>query len=138
MVSRGDVPVASSSCIWVVSTPASTGCRRPIAGTGDRAGWRFIEFFTASIRNPNTRRGYGRAVSDFFRWCHEHRVRDLAHISPTIVAAYVEQLQQTDAKPSVKQHLAAVRMLFDWLVTGQVIPVNPAHSVRGPKYVVPW
>lgn len=107
-----------------------------IANAGDRAGWRFIEFFTANIRNPNTRRAYGRAVGDFFRWCTQHRVRDLAHISPTIVAAYVEQLQQTHAKPSVKQHLAAVRMLFDWLVTGQVIPVNPAHSVRGPKYVV--
>ncbi|MBI3785561.1 MAG: tyrosine-type recombinase/integrase [Deltaproteobacteria bacterium] len=107
-----------------------------IASAGDRAGWRFMEFFTANIRNPNTRRAYGRAVSDFFRWCSEHRVRDLAHISPTVVAAYVEQLQQTHAKPSVKQHLAAVRMLFDWLVTGQVVPVNPAHSVRGPKYVI--
>jgi site-specific recombinase XerD len=27
-------------------------------------------------------------------------------------------------------------MLFDWLVTGQVLEVNPAHAVRGPKYVV--
>jgi site-specific recombinase XerD len=95
-----------------------------------------LHFTSANLRNPNTRRAYCRAVADFFRWCTAHRVRDLAHISPTVVAAYVEQLQQTHAKPSVKQHLAAVRMLFDWLVTGQVIPVNPAHSVRGPKYVV--
>jgi len=36
----------------------------------------------------------------------------------------------------VKQHLAAVRMLFDWLVTGHVLEANPAHAVRGPKYVV--
>jgi site-specific recombinase XerD len=36
----------------------------------------------------------------------------------------------------VKQQLAAVRMLFDWLVTGQVVPTNPAAAVRGPKYVV--
>jgi integrase/recombinase XerD len=36
----------------------------------------------------------------------------------------------------VKQHLAALRMLFDWMVIGQVIPMNPAHAVRGPKYVV--
>ena len=40
------------------------------------------------------------------------------------------------SKPSVKQHLAAIRMLFDWLVTGQVVAMNPAHSVRGPKHVV--
>ena len=52
------------------------------------------------------------------------------------VAAYIEQLQDSHAKPSVKQHLATIRMLFDWLVTGQVVPVNPAHAVRGPKHVV--
>ena len=40
------------------------------------------------------------------------------------------------AAPTVKQHLAAIRMLFDFLVTGQVIPMNPAASVRGPKHVV--
>lgn len=40
------------------------------------------------------------------------------------------------APPTVKQHLAAIRMLFDWLVTGQIVEVNPAISVRGPKYVV--
>jgi site-specific recombinase XerD len=36
----------------------------------------------------------------------------------------------------VKQQLAAVRMLFDWLITGQVVPFNPASAVRGPKHVV--
>ena len=40
------------------------------------------------------------------------------------------------AKPTVKQHLAAVRMLFDWLITGGILTVNPAHAVRGPKHVV--
>src|ERR1035438_3015160 len=52
------------------------------------------------------------------------------------VAAYIEHLMTTRAKPTVKQHLAAIRMLFDWLVTGQVIPLNPAHAVRGPKHSV--
>ena len=40
------------------------------------------------------------------------------------------------AAPTVKQRLAALRHLFDWLVNGQVVPVNPAHSVRGPRHVV--
>jgi integrase len=53
-----------------------------------------------------------------------------------LVAAYIETLQEQLAPPSVKQHLAAIRMLFDWLVTGQVVPHNPAASVRGPKHVV--
>jgi integrase/recombinase XerD len=52
------------------------------------------------------------------------------------VAAYIEELGQRLDKPSVKQHLAALRMLFDYLVTGQVLPTNPAYAVRGPKHVV--
>jgi site-specific recombinase XerC len=49
---------------------------------------------------------------------------------------YIEALQATAAKPTVKLHLAAIRMMFDWLVVGQVLAVNPAHAVRGPKHVV--
>jgi integrase/recombinase XerD len=52
-------------------------------------------------------------------------------VQPVHVAAYVEQLQDQFSAPTVKQHLACIRMLFDWLVTGQVVPSNPAHSVRG-------
>lgn len=108
----------------------------PIAAAGDQATWRFIEFFTANIRNLNTRRAYGRAVGSFFRWCDEHRIRRLDQINPTVVAAYVEGSGESLSKPTVKQHLAAVRMLFDWLVVGQVVPMNPASAVRGPKHVV--
>ena len=57
-------------------------------------------------------------------------------IRPFDVAAWVEQLQQKHSAPSVKQQLAAVRMLFDWLITGQIVPMNPASAVRGPKHVV--
>lgn len=108
----------------------------PIAAAGDQAAWRFIEFFTANIRNPNTRRAYGRAVGDFFRWCESRRIQRLEQINPTVVAAYVEDLGRDRSKPTVKQHLAAVRMLFDWLVIGQVVPMNPTSAVRGPKHVV--
>jgi hypothetical protein len=45
-----------------------------IADAGERAGKRFIEFFTATIRNANTRRAYARAVSDFLAWCHQGRL----------------------------------------------------------------
>jgi hypothetical protein len=38
--------------------------------------------------------------------------------------------------PGVKQQLAAMRMLFDWLITGQIVPTNSAAAVRGPKRVV--
>ena len=36
----------------------------------------------------------------------------------------------------MKQHLAAIRALCDWLVVHQVLAVNPAAAVRGPKHVV--
>ena len=62
--------------------------------------------------------------------------QDLARVNPVAVAAYVEQLGDQFSKPTVKQHLAAIRMLMDYLVTGGVLPFNPASSVRGPKHVV--
>ena len=106
-----------------------------IADAGEQAGWRYLEFFTANIRNPHTRRAYARACGRFFAWC-EDRGLTLAAIRPFDVAAWVEHLQQEHSAPGVKQQLAAVRMLFDWLITGQVVPTNPASAVRGPKHVV--
>ncbi len=110
-----------------------------IADAGDGAARRFFEFFTANIRNPNTRAAYAQAVRQFFDWCQARRL-GLRDIEPVAVAAYIESLQRREAKPlnapSVKQHLAAIRTLFDWLVVGQVVPTNPATSVRGPKHVV--
>jgi site-specific recombinase XerD len=79
---------------------------------------------------------YYRAVGQFFAWCDRHRIGELADIEPLHIAAYIENLQNAMSKPTVKQHLAAIRMLFDWLVIGQIVAVNPATSVRGPKYSV--
>ena len=53
---------------------------------------------------------------------------------PFHVAAWIEDFP--GSKPTIKQKLAAVRMLYDFLVVRQIAPSNPAHSVRGPKYVV--
>ena len=106
-----------------------------IAARGPHAGRRFVEFFTANIRNPNTRKAYYRAACEFFDWCDQARL-GLLDIEPVHVAAWVESLGREFSPPTVKQWLAAVRMLFDWLVVGQVLAVNPAAAVRGPKYVV--
>jgi len=100
------------------------------------AGRRFIEFFTANIRNPHTRRAYARAAVEFASWCEAGDLRELRDIEPVHIAAYIEALQRRLSAPSVKQHLAAIRMLFDWLVVGQIIAVNPASPVRGPKHSV--
>jgi site-specific recombinase XerD len=110
---------------------------RVIADAGDKAARRFLEFFAATIRNKNTRMAYYRAAARFFAWCDHHRIGEIVDIEPLHIATYIEALGKDGfEKPSVKQHLAAIRMLFDWLVVGQVVATNPAHSVRGPKHVV--
>jgi site-specific recombinase XerD len=118
-----------------------------IANAGDRASRRFLDFFAASIENDNTRMAYYRAVCSFFAWLEQHGIDELPDIEPFHVAAYLKALKVSEpgdrtvrlraaAKPTVKQHLAAIRMLFDWLIVGQVLAINPAHAVRGPKHVV--
>ncbi len=102
---------------------------------GAKAWRRYIEFFTAHIRNPNTRTAYHRAAVQFSRWCQRRRLA-LHDLQPFLVAAYIEELGSRVARPTVKQHLAGLRMLFDFLVIGQSLPTNPAASVRGPKHVV--
>jgi site-specific recombinase XerD len=97
---------------------------------------RFIEYSAANIRNVNTRRAYLHAVREFADWCALQRFHEIVDIEPLHVAAYIEQLTGRLAKPSVKQHPASIRMLFDWLVVGQVIATNPEAQIRGPKYSV--
>jgi len=93
--------------------------------------------FYAVIRNPHTRRAYVRAVTEFLDWCSVAvGVPSIIDVEPLHVAAWIEGKTRQVSAPTVKQHLAAIRHLFDWLVTGQIVPVNPAASVRGPSHVV--
>jgi site-specific recombinase XerD len=89
-----------------------------------------LEFFTAQINRDHTRKAYMNAVRRFADWCEARGVGQIAQVQP------IQHLQGEFTPPTVKQHLAALRMLFDCLVTGHVLEVNPAHAVRGPKYVV--
>ena len=85
-----------------------------IARAGERAARRFLEFFAATNRNRNTREAYYRACCRFLAWCEDKGIGDLVDIEPLHVASYVEELGQDFSKPTVKQHLAAIRMLFGW------------------------
>lgn len=113
--------------------PGALAIPATVADAGEAAARRYVEFFAAGIRNPNTRAAYARAAADFFGWCGRHGLA-LAAVQPVHVAAWVEGLGRELSAPSVKQRLAAIRMLFDWLVVGQVVPHNPAAPVRGPKH----
>ena len=112
---------------------ASMALPAVIVDAGPVAVERFLEFFAASISNGRTRAAYGRAVGQFLTWCAS-RGLGLGAIAPLHVAAYIRT--HPGSAPTVKQHLAAIRVLCDWLVVHQVLPVNPAAAVRGPKHVV--
>ena len=73
---------------------------------------------------------YVTAAYRFADWC-EARDLSLAQVEPLHVARYIEQLGRTYSTSTVKQNLAALRQLFDWLVVGQVMRSNPAGAVRG-------
>ncbi|MGO9685823.1 MAG: tyrosine-type recombinase/integrase [Beijerinckiaceae bacterium] len=107
-----------------------------IAASGEKTTYRFFEFFTAQIRNPNTRRAYARAAKDFFDWLEARGVTRLTAIESVHVAAYIEQLQKARSAPTAKLRLAALRHLFDWMVMGEIMPSNPAAAVRGPRHIV--
>jgi hypothetical protein len=101
-----------------------------IADAREQAARRLLEFFAATIRNKNTRMAYYRLP--LFAWVEQHQIGELADIEPIHVAAYIKGLQATAAKPTVKLHLAAIRMLFDGLAVGQVLKTPRAHRGAGP------
>src|ERR1019366_1007430 len=147
MTDRGEGPMTDSepmdddqpTALAVIGPLASSGALvvpALIADLGEHAALRFIDFFTANIRNQNTRAAYAVAVRGFFQWLEKHGPGDLAGIRTHHVSTYVELLSRKYKAPTVKQHLAAIRMLFDYLIVGQVVGQNPAAAVRGPKHVV--
>lgn len=120
----------------IILSPAPELAPAPIFAPTPKAARRTLEFFTAQINNDHTRKAYLNATRRFAEWCDTRGIAQLAGVQPVRIAAFVKELQGRFSPPTVKQHLAALRMLFDWLVTGHVLDVDPAHAVRGPKYVV--
>lgn len=118
---KGELVVAGNTGGQEVALPEGLNLPKLITDAGDKATLRFINFFTAEIENDNTRMAYYRAVRQFDAWC-EKRGAGLHQLQPFIVAAYTKELKETRHPQTVKQHLAALRMLFDNLVVG------PGHS----------
>jgi integrase/recombinase XerC len=107
-----------------------------VDGTSTEARTKFAEFFASSIRNPNTRQAYYRSVASFLSWAQSHGLETLNAIEPLHVAAWVEILSVRYSVASVKLHLAALKMFFDWMVVGHILRFNPASSVKSPRQVI--
>jgi site-specific recombinase XerD len=133
---RGPVEKRHRMTTEIILAPSPDLQPAPFFTPTPKAAKRVLEFFTGQINNDHTRRAYMNATRRFAAWCASKTIDELAAVQPFHVAAFIKDLQAEVSPPTVKQHLAAIRMLFDWLVTGHVIDVNPAHAVRGPKYVV--
>lgn len=100
---------------------------------GDDATRAYLNFFTAEIENDNTRAAYTKAIRQFLGWC-ELRGVTLKQVEPWMVATYIKGHLGKPA--TVKQHLAAIRRLFDHLHVARIVDRNPAAPVRGPKHSV--
>ena len=99
-----------------------------IVDAGPVAVERFLEFFAAQVANARTRAAYARAAGRFLSWCAA-RGLGLRAIAPLHVAAYIRA--HPGSAPTVKQHLAAIRVLCDWLVVHQVLPVKSGRGGAG-------
>jgi hypothetical protein len=88
---------------------------------------------------PDPQRQYpGRLLpghSTVFAWAERAGYQDLEDIEPITVAAYIEILQRWAAPPTVKQHMAAIRMLFSWLTEKGVLAMNPAREVKTERFL---
>jgi site-specific recombinase XerD len=75
---------------------------------------------------------YDHAIDQFLDWCQRAGFQSFEGIEPITVAAYIEQ--HPGSPPTVKQHMAAIRMLFSWLTEKGILAMNPACEVKTPRF----
>jgi site-specific recombinase XerC len=123
----------------VIPCPAPAVLPAALFAPTPKAARRVLEFFTTQINNDHARKAYLNATRRFAQWCDAHGIAEPPSSAFTSLSR--RRFRQGAAgfsfsPPTVKQHLTAIRMLFDWMVTGGVLAVNPASAVRGAKYVI--
>jgi site-specific recombinase XerD len=128
------MPDESDNARQLITLRPAEGFQVPalVANVGPEASKRFFEFFTVPIRNKNTRVAYYHAIHQFLNWCDRCGFRHLEDIEPITVAAYIEQHPGSPA--TIKQHMAAIRMMFSWLTEKGILAMNPAREVKTPKF----
>ncbi|MGE3424730.1 MAG: tyrosine-type recombinase/integrase [Dehalococcoidia bacterium] len=118
---------------------------RAVLRAGRTATLAFLEFF-AGIENPHTREAYLRNCLLFFAWARERGLEEIDLVTPLLAKAYAQTALPTfrlpenrtkpRSKPTVKQHLAALTELYNFLVSEQIVETNPFGAVKRPKYRV--
>jgi site-specific recombinase XerD len=118
----------------IILSPAPELQPAPLFTPTPKAARRVLEFFTAQVNNDNTRKAYLNSTRRFAEWCDARGLAQLADVQAVHVAAFVKELQREFSAPTVKQHLAALRMLFDWLVTGHVSASRAGGGASGLRH----
>ena len=95
-----------------------------ITAAGEKASYKFVEFFVARMNSEDMRRTHAYAAYRFLDWCDERKF-ELDRIQLAAVAGYARQLEAEFSPASVEVHLAAIRTLFDWFVVEGVTSCNP-------------
>jgi site-specific recombinase XerD len=125
---------------WQPGTPtpvAAWALPALLESSGDKIRQLVIEFLGASIENDNTRAAYMRALTRFCDFIAREGLTRVQDIRPLDVAAYLRSLKHAGtAVPTQKQHMAAIRGLFDYLVSRGALDANVALSVKAPKQSV--
>lgn len=126
-------PPIGVDCLPVPETRSQIELPAIIRDAGPAAQFAFDEFIYGHLRNPHTRAAYGHAIQRFMAWSHQRGI-DLTRITPRNVGEYLDS--QPIANVTKKVHLAAIRRLFDFLVTRHAVILNPAASVRTERHQV--
>jgi hypothetical protein len=92
----------------------------------------FLELLGARVRNPNTRSPYRVAWRSFLVFCSARRL-ELESVKAYHVGAWLDQ--HPGSRSTQRQHLAAVRLLFDSLMMRGIVEYNPAARARPPRLV---
>lgn len=109
-------------------------CPSIVREAGEKASYRFVEFFISEIKNKHTRRAYIRTLQEFFTWVDKQYGLSLGEINSLVIGLYIES--STGTAPTKNQRLAAIRSFFSWMVKGGVLSENPAAEIRCIKHKV--
>ena len=89
-----------------------------------------LNILEGRVRNSNTRKAYKAAWRSFFAFCSEYKL-ELDRAKPYHVGMWLKRHPGSVA--TQRQHLAAVRLLFDHLLEKGVVDNNPAARAKAPR-----
>src|SRR5208337_2365775 len=89
-----------------------------------------LNILEGRVRNSNTRKAYKAAWRSFFEFCSEYKL-ELDRVKPYHFGLWLKR--HTGSVATQRQHLAAVRLLFDHLLEKGVVDINPAARAKPPR-----